>query len=580
MSNNKLLKLNAKFHNWKARTLQDSQNDIRAMTFPTPRERIVRVSAFNTLSKVLGLPLHMIPEDIEAVRDLIAKANPMTANIKSSTWTVRISEVFGSLGLLGHHVMSGRCKTACSNDMYTLLDQIPAMPHRLQLTPVTRWLCEQGLEYANFDQAQSERFRADLQARYRNDRFQKVYLAAVNMCNRCRIEFPAIWPQQVIVPHHKRDDYMFPPSDFSQSFKDDVTAMIADSLKPSGRRKRRPIKQSTADQREYTMYRMASAIARYRRISPSTFLKIADIVTPDGLDDALDYIQVRGGQERTGDMYRVARTAHTMAKYWGKASSEDLEKLKASRAYVRPPEGATQKNIDLLLLFKNPQLCEDFLLMPEVVIGRLERKLARGQKLSRPELLSGQIAFASGYLVNCPLRSANAVAVQEGVSVLEFGSGRNRKVRTVIPADEIKNERAMNFLLRSGMVKLYDTYRKLIRPLIKEDHDGFLFTGRKNKHKSAAQFSDQLAALTSRELGVRMTAHQWRHVVGSIFLQCNPGQYEPVRRMLGHKSIETTMRFYAFMLDEDAQDIVDDTFETIRQEGRDRYRRAPRRKAA
>jgi integrase len=62
-----------------------------------------------------------------------------------------------------------------------------------------------------------------------------------------------------------------------------------------------------------------------------------------------------------------------------------------------------------------------------------------------------------------------------------------------------------------------------------------------------------------------MTAHQWRHVVGYIFLCSNPGAYEPVRRLLGHKRIETTMNYYTFMLDTDAQEKLEDTFEGLRQ---------------
>jgi integrase len=41
-----------------------------------------------------------------------------------------------------------------------------------------------------------------------------------------------------------------------------------------------------------------------------------------------------------------------------------------------------------------------------------------------------------------------------------------------------------------------------------------------------------------------MTVHQFRHAAAAIFLKHNPGQYELVRRMLGHRNIATTMNFY------------------------------------
>lgn len=41
-----------------------------------------------------------------------------------------------------------------------------------------------------------------------------------------------------------------------------------------------------------------------------------------------------------------------------------------------------------------------------------------------------------------------------------------------------------------------------------------------------------------------MTAHQFRHAAGAILLKHRPGEYELVRRLLGHRSIETTQKAY------------------------------------
>ena len=42
-----------------------------------------------------------------------------------------------------------------------------------------------------------------------------------------------------------------------------------------------------------------------------------------------------------------------------------------------------------------------------------------------------------------------------------------------------------------------------------------------------------------------MPAHRFRHAAGKIFLDRNPGQYEVIRQLLGHKDISTTVMFYA-----------------------------------
>jgi integrase len=43
---------------------------------------------------------------------------------------------------------------------------------------------------------------------------------------------------------------------------------------------------------------------------------------------------------------------------------------------------------------------------------------------------------------------------------------------------------------------------------------------------------------------VRLTPHQFRHLAAKIILDANPGAYELVRQLLGHKNMKTTTNFY------------------------------------
>jgi integrase len=44
--------------------------------------------------------------------------------------------------------------------------------------------------------------------------------------------------------------------------------------------------------------------------------------------------------------------------------------------------------------------------------------------------------------------------------------------------------------------------------------------------------------------GIRITVHQFRHAAAALILKHDPGNYEFVRRLLGHRSIQTTIDFY------------------------------------
>ena len=48
----------------------------------------------------------------------------------------------------------------------------------------------------------------------------------------------------------------------------------------------------------------------------------------------------------------------------------------------------------------------------------------------------------------------------------------------------------------------------------------------------------------SEAVGLRITVHQFRHAAAAIYLKHRPGDYETVRRLLGHRDIQTTIRFY------------------------------------
>ena len=74
-----------------------------------------------------------------------------------------------------------------------------------------------------------------------------------------------------------------------------------------------------------------------------------------------------------------------------------------------------------------------------------------------------------------------------------------------------------------------------------------LFPGRKGTKRSKVGLGMAIAKTTERELGVRISPHQFRHITGYLYLKACPADYETVRVLLGHKSLQTTIQFYAGM---------------------------------
>jgi len=57
-------------------------------------------------------------------------------------------------------------------------------------------------------------------------------------------------------------------------------------------------------------------------------------------------------------------------------------------------------------------------------------------------------------------------------------------------------------------------------------------------------FSTQITERIQKTTGVRITVHQFRHAAAAFYLKHHPGDYETVRRFLGHRNIQTTINFY------------------------------------
>lgn len=158
-----------------------------------------------------------------------------------------------------------------------------------------------------------------------------------------------------------------------------------------------------------------------------------------------------------------------------------------------------------------------------------------------------------------PVRPRNAARIKLGKNIIEQGSGASRRVVLYWEPDKVKNSIELEFELTDVALELFDTYMARVRPRLCDPESPYLFPGRGLRPQDDSWFSTQLAQLTERNLGVRVTGQQFRHCMGLIYLLDHPGDYETVRRFLGHSDIRTTVDFYAGLEMSDAAKSLDAT---------------------
>ena len=92
-------------------------------------------------------------------------------------------------------------------------------------------------------------------------------------------------------------------------------------------------------------------------------------------------------------------------------------------------------------------------------------------------------------------------------------------------------------------------------------------------HKRSALLGVQITAAVKKHCGLRLTPHQFRHAAGTLILNKQPGNYELARRVLGHRSMRTTVQAYCGLETTQATAIFGDI---VREKLRDQFSREPR----
>ena len=102
----------------------------------------------------------------------------------------------------------------------------------------------------------------------------------------------------------------------------------------------------------------------------------------------------------------------------------------------------------------------------------------------------------------------------------------------------------LEFVLKERLTKLIEEYVHDHRPvLLRGASSLWLFPGENGRHKTLSTLGDQITDTVKDRVGIRVTAHQYRHAAAALILRATQ-DYELVRRVLGHKNLQTTIRFY------------------------------------
>ena len=155
-----------------------------------------------------------------------------------------------------------------------------------------------------------------------------------------------------------------------------------------------------------------------------------------------------------------------------------------------------------------------------------------------------QLAVVLQILIVAPMRVSNLAALSLSRNVLQPG-GIDGPIHLSIPDHDVKNGVPLEYPIPEEVSDLLLLYNREFRNRLRGSNTEWLFPGEDGNHKQARTMSEQITEIIKREFGFHITPHQFRHGAAALILEADPGNYEQVRRVLGHKNIQTTINFYA-----------------------------------
>jgi integrase len=223
-------------------------------------------------------------------------------------------------------------------------------------------------------------------------------------------------------------------------------------------------------------------------------------------------------------------------------SDSDCERLNEMRETLeeKRPEGLTEKNIEFLRRVLSPGVWGRIINLPAILMAEARRH----QHAPERAAVTAQLAVAIAMLSVAPVRIKNLTAIQLGKN-LNKPDGPDSNYWLHFPEYDVKNRMRLIYPFEPYLTKLIDEYIHDFRPtLLRGRDEDCLFPGLRQGSKGKVAFSGQITERIWKYTGIRMTAHQFRHAAGALILKRRPGEYELVRQLLGHRSVETTIKCY------------------------------------
>jgi len=128
---------------------------------------------------------------------------------------------------------------------------------------------------------------------------------------------------------------------------------------------------------------------------------------------------------------------------------------------------------------------------------------------------------------------------------IHWPQGKGRSALITIHQAKVEENDPLECELPSYLSDRLYAFRNEIAADVIGRRPEFLFVSADGSRRTIGTLRVAIERAVLRNVGIKITPHQFRHLAGKLHLDAYPNAHESVRQFLGHRDIKTTTRFYA-----------------------------------
>jgi integrase len=501
------------------------------------------MTSLRQIAKALDKPLEVIPARYSAVRADLINLHQVPAGLTLKTLQNHKSNVKRALLWLARERDVPEHGAPLMPGWERLRAKVADKLVRMRLSAFMRFCSANNIAPADINESAVDRFVAYRARTGRpvDDAFRRILARAWN----ANVGTIPGWPARRLIEPSVKSKVEVAWGQFADGLRQGLEQYLQglNRVRRSRTGQRiRPLKASTIRTRRAELT-AAARMAVKAGVPIETLTSLSALLAPDVVEKILDAYWRQNGdnpKQFTIDLAGRFLAIATETKCLDDTARERLDALRLSLEDQRSG-GMTDKNLALVRQVLTPGVWSRVVKLPGAMMAT-----ARTRQVYAParSAVTAQLAVAIAILTVAPVRLANLTSIRLGTNLIKPG-GPESNYWLVFPDHDTKNRVKLEFPLDSHLTKLIDEYVFSFRPtLLRGWNEDWFFPGQRGGAKGKISFSGQITGRICKATGLRITTHQFRHAAGAIILRHRPGEYELVRRLLGHRSIRTTINAY------------------------------------